>query len=295
MSAAVGHSRFWEDYQPGFRFTTEEVGTPEFFEAVAAHRYRLEPHIAEMVDFERWAGCDVLEVGCGIATDGARFAQSGAAYTGLDQSETARTIAEARFAALGLQGRFVEGDATALPFSDASFDLVFSHGVIHHIDATETAIAEIHRVLRPGGTALVMLYHRGSFNYWFTITVLRRLLAASLLVPGATKAVARITRERSTVLEGHRELLGRYGVRYLLDQSLFVSNNTDGPGNPLSKVYSRAHAARLFCRFGSVSTAVRFLNLRLYPCGERLARTRLARAAERRVGWHVYVRAVKSS
>jgi hypothetical protein len=105
--------------------------------------------------------------------------------------------------------------------------------------------------------------------------------------------VARVTGEDVALLDQHRQLLERHGLRYLTDSALFLSNNTDGPGNPLSKVYSREEAARLFRRFGSVGTSVRFLNLRLYPGGERLAATAPARRLERRLGWHLYVRATK--
>jgi len=74
---------------------------------------------------------------------------------------------------------------------------------------------------------------------------------------------------------------------------LFLSNNTDGPGNPLSKVYSRHEAEKMFGRFSSVTTSVRNLNLRIYPGGDALVRTTLAKRLERRIGWHLYIEAVK--
>jgi hypothetical protein len=95
------------------------------------------------------------------------------------------------------------------------------------------------------------------------------------------------------VLEGHRRLIAEHGMAYLRDRQLFVSHNTDGPGNPLSKVYTRAEIHRLFGDFAHVETAVRFLNLRIYPGGERLARSGVARRVERRWGWHLYVRALR--
>jgi SAM-dependent methyltransferase len=235
----------------------------------------------------------VLEAGCGIATDGIRFARAGARYTGLDGSEPAIDLARQRFDHEQVEGRFVLGSVTDLPFQDASFDLVYSHGVIHHVLDTEAAVAEFHRVLRPGGTALVMLYHRGSFNYYVSILGVRRTLAALLLVPGGTRLVAGLTGEDPQLLEAHRNLLRRRGRRYLTDTQLFLANNTDGPGNPLSKVYSRDEAARLFGHFEDVRMDTRFLNLRIYPGGERLAATAPARNLERRIGWHLYVRATK--
>jgi SAM-dependent methyltransferase len=297
MKAAATDSRdrnrFWTEYQPGFRFTEAEPGSPEFFAEVEAHRYALEPHIPELARFDSWAEKDVLEAGCGIATDGIRFARSGARYTGLDFSPTALELAGRRFGAEGRGGRFVQGSVTELPFEDDSFDLVYSNGVIHHVPETDRAVREFHRVLRPGGTAIVMVYQRWSLNYLVTIMLLRRALAALLLVPGSERAIARLTGEGEEVLEGHRRLLGQHGLSYLTDSSLFLSNNTDGPGNPLSKVYSKRQAAELFADFARVRHSIRFLNLRLYPGGDRLAATSLARRLERRLGWHLWTEAVK--
>lgn len=145
--------------------------------------------------------------------------------------------------------------------------------------------------MRPSGTALVRVYHRRSLNYAFTIMTRRRLLASLLLMPGAPRVVARITGEQSEVLNGQRRLLQVHGFRYIRDRSLFLSNNTDGPGNPLSCAYSPRELVRLFSRFSSVATEVRFLNLRLYPGGDRLARTKIAHILERWIGWHLYIRA----
>lgn len=291
----AGSAAFWTDYQPGLRFSEHEPGTPEFFAQVERHRYALEPHIEEIVQFEGWAGKDVLEVGCGIGTDGVRFARAGARYAAVDGSPRAVELARRRFELEGAEGAFAQGPATVLPFPDSSFDLVYSHGVIHHIEDTERAVREFHRVLRPGGTALVMLYHRRSFNYYFTIMAVRRALAALLLVPGVASLAARATGERLEVLEGQRELLRTHGLRYLLDRELFLSSNTDGPGNPLSKVYSRREGEQLFAPFDRVTTQVRFLNLRIYPGGDRIAGSRAARRLERTAGWHLYVRATKAS
>jgi hypothetical protein len=114
-------------------------------------------------------------------------------------------------------------------------------------------------------------------------------------VPGATSGLARLTGESREVLDGHRELLREHGVGYLTDGQRFLSNNTDGPGNPLSKVYSRSDARALFSDFAEVATATRYLNLRVIPGGERLSRAPAARRLERRFGWHLYVQAVKGT
>jgi SAM-dependent methyltransferase len=284
---------FWTTYQPGFHFSDAEPGTPDFFKDVEQHRYQLEPHIQEIVDFPRWRELRVLEVGCGIATDGLQFARAGADYTGLDQSGRALELAQRRFDLADVSGELRRGSATKLPFPDESFDLVYSHGVIHHIPDTQKAVLEFHRVLKPGGTALVMLYHRRSLNYYGNIMFIRRLFASLLLLPGLHRLFAALTGEPEAIA-GHRALLRTHGLRYLRDGSLFLSNNTDGPGNPLSKVYSREEAVALFRPFESVQTLVRYLNLRVYPAGVRLAGTKAAKALEPHAGWHLYVRAQKA-
>lgn len=286
---------FWSLNQPGTKFAKAAPGTPEFFTEVEQQRYSLEPHILEMARFDNWAGKDVLDVGCGIATDGVRFARAGARYVGIDRSPVALELAERRFQLEGLNGSIIQGSATELPFDDESFDLIWSHGVIHHIAATDVAVQEFHRVLRPGGIATVMLYHRRSFNYVVTVMGVRRMLAGLLIIPGGVPAVAKIVGENRAVLEGHRRLLGQHGLNYLTDRQLFLSNNTDGPHNPLSKAYTREEAKKLFSRFAIVQTDVRYLNARLYPGGQWFASTRPGRALGQRVGWHLYVQAVRAS
>jgi SAM-dependent methyltransferase len=286
---------FWAANQPGLRYTSGKIGSPRFFDEVERDRYRLERHIPAIVRFERWAGCDVLDAGCGIATDGLQFARAGARYTGLDGQSAALELARRRFGLAGVSGSFVQGSVTDLPFADNSFDLVYSHGVIHHVVETERAVDEFYRVLRPGGSVLVMVYHRNSLNYYINIMTLRRVLAVLLPVRGMTGIVARLTNEPQNVLDGHRQLLKQHGLRYLTDHQLFLSNNTDGPGNPLSKVYSRSDVSSLFARFEDLQVRSQFLNLRIYPGGTHIAQTRPARWLERFLGWHLYVEGRKPS
>src|SRR6266699_3450587 len=139
-------------------------------------------HIPIAADFRSARGLKVLEIGCGLGTDGAQFAEAGADYTGVDLTEAAVELARRRFELFSLPGKFQTADAENLAFADDSFDLVYSHGVLHHTPETEKAIQEIHRVLRPGGRAVVMLYHRGSYNYRINISLLRRAGAKLLKV-----------------------------------------------------------------------------------------------------------------
>ncbi|MTH78786.1 class I SAM-dependent methyltransferase [Paracoccus aestuariivivens] len=107
---------------------------------------------APMLDRIRGRGFEnALDVGCGEGRFCRMMAELGLATTGIDP--TARLIETAR--ARHPQGEYLEAQAEALPFADASFDLVLSYLTLIDIDDSNAAIAEMARVLRPGGTLLI--------------------------------------------------------------------------------------------------------------------------------------------
>lgn len=284
---------FWQDHPVETRFNPEQEGSPAFFDAQRAFRYGHQPHIAQAAGFESMRGQDVLEIGCGVGTDAVEISRAGARYTGVDVTSHAVELTRRHLAYRGVSGHVELASATALPFGDATMDLVYSHGVLHHVPDIDRAVREVHRVLRPGGRAVVMLYHRHSLNYYIDILGVRRALALLLWLPGMARLAARVTGEGS-VIQGHRANLERYGLSYL-SATRFLDHNTDGPDNPLSRVFSRAEAERLFQQFARVETRVYFLNLRWmmrFPPFAWLpasSRTRLGR----RWGWHLWIYATK--
>src|SRR4026209_1565515 len=161
---------FWQEHPCGTKFADAEPGSPKFYELVEAHSYAKEWHIPAAADFANTAGLKVLEIGCGLGTDGAQFAKAGADYTGVDLTEAAIELARKRFTLSGLKGTFQVADAENLDFASDTFDLVYSHGVLHHTPDTQRAVNEVWRVLRPGGRAVIMLYHRDSYNYRVNIS-----------------------------------------------------------------------------------------------------------------------------
>ncbi|HSQ24807.1 MAG TPA: class I SAM-dependent methyltransferase, partial [Pyrinomonadaceae bacterium] len=240
---------FWQEHPCGSKFSDAEMGTREFFDRVEAHRYGKEWHIPIAADFESTRGLKVLEIGCGLGTDGAQFARAGADYTGIDLTERSIELARKNFELSGLKGEFRVADAEKLDFADETFDVVYSHGVLHHTPDTEAAVREIHRVLKPGGRAIVMLYHRGSYNYRIGIRVLRRAGTGLLRSESGIKIVHSLTGEPIDSLREHAQLVRTNGGSSTDD---FLSQSTDGAGNPLARVYSRREARELFKDFRRV-------------------------------------------
>ena len=143
-------------------------GTLEWFRRIERDRYEsYAPWMPAAIDFSRFAGKHVLEIGGGIGTDHAQFAKAGARTVDFDLAAGHLVMARRNFEVRGLLSEFVLGDAEELPFADGSFDAVYSFGVIHHSPDTQKIVDHIHRVLRPGGEAIVMVYAKHSWNYWY--------------------------------------------------------------------------------------------------------------------------------
>jgi SAM-dependent methyltransferase len=137
--------------------------------AQSRRRYELEPFIPAFANAPDTLGRDVLEIGVGLGADHQLFAEAGAHLTGIDLTERAIAHVRRRFEELGLDSDLRVADAERLPFANDSFDVVYSYGVLHHTPDTNRAVREVLRVLRPGGKAKVMLYHRRSlvgFMLW---------------------------------------------------------------------------------------------------------------------------------
>lgn len=185
------------------------------------------PFMADALDYRGARGLDVLDVGCGQGIDVCEYALAGATVTGIDLTPRHVELARQHLDELGLEGTIVEGDAEALPFPDSTFDRVSSNGVLHHTPDLPRALAEIHRVLRPGGRATVIVYNRNSGHYWLE-QVLRFGILQRLLLSERTMAnVLSRNVERSSI-----------GAR------------------PLVRVYSRKQLHHLFASAGFTATTV---------------------------------------
>lgn len=115
--------------------------------------------------FARFAGKKVLEIGCGFGAASCLFAQNRADVFAVDLSAVAveGTRATARFHGVNVNVQTM--DAERLEFEDATFDYVFSWGVLHHSHNPQAAFGQVSRVLKPNGRGLIMVYNRHSLRY----------------------------------------------------------------------------------------------------------------------------------
>jgi len=154
----------WNCQPRDSELSTRESSSREFYLDVERQRYALRPHILECLSWIDWHGKRVLEVGAGIGTDARRIIGAGAFYTGVNIDRGSAEATSRALRVFALPGVSLQRDARSLDFSAETFDAVYSFGVLQHIPEVERAVAEITRVLVPGGELLVMLCNRSSIN-----------------------------------------------------------------------------------------------------------------------------------
>lgn len=264
------HERFRDDYE-------------KFFTDYDRFRYRNEPHLPGCIDALDVAGKHVLEIGLGQGSESERLIRRGASWSGVDLTGESVERVQARLTLRKLPYEELrQGSVLDLPFADNAFDMVFSHGVLHHVPDIKRAQSEIHRVLRPGGELVIMMYARWSLNYLWSIGFIRRagLLAAFPLArAGLLKSVP-----AQGMLAGHLDNATKMGLfRYIrLDE--FVHHNTDGPANPYALVYDRKRVEHDFPSFRITRSYKRFMHAPPLPV-HRLP-------GESIMGWHLWIHLV---
>jgi ubiquinone/menaquinone biosynthesis C-methylase UbiE len=172
------------------------------------------------------SGKSVLEIGPGGGAHSCLFAKYGAQVTALDITPPRAASTNKKLKLVGDgSGVAYQGDGENLPFKNDSFDIVYSNGVLHHSENTERCIAEVLRVLKPGGKAVLMLYARHSAIYWCNI-VPRGLFSGEMFRWPEPEWIGRAT-----------EGTPKYGQTK----------------NPFTRVYSKAELCQLLSAFSIAS------------------------------------------
>lgn len=247
---------FWQKHPCGEDFVggaeNYEADYEKFFENYDEFRYRKEPHILECLKNIDFQGKRTLEIGLGQGADAEQLVRLGADWFGLDLTHESTKRVQVRLNLRKLKtGGITNGSAVEMPFGDESFDIVFSHGVLHHIPEIKTAQKEIHRILKPNGELIVMLYAKNSLNYRLSIALFRRLglIGMYLAKPNANGLVGQ-----------HIENARQKGLWNYLKMENFIHRNTDGALNPYSKVYDLREVEKDFADFKIVKSYKRFMH-----------------------------------
>jgi 2-polyprenyl-3-methyl-5-hydroxy-6-metoxy-1,4-benzoquinol methylase len=166
----------YEEFSPEFY---AEIDRRFFAAAQSFARWKKSP-FDSMIDLENLAAKDVLEIGVGNGSHAQLLATHAKSFAGIDLTNYAVKSTSERLRLKGLKGTIRQMDAERMDFADNSFDFIWSWGVIHHSANTRAVVEQMHRVLRPGGLAVVMVYHRTLWNYYVHGTLLAILSGQAL-------------------------------------------------------------------------------------------------------------------
>lgn len=244
----------------------------EFFADYDEFRYTTEQHILECLDEIVFSGKRVLEIGLGQGSESEQIIRRGGIWSGIDLTAEAVARVSTRLAVRDLPYEAIkQGTACDIAFPSDTFEIVFSHGVLHHVPDIRAAQREIARVLKPGGILVVMVYAKNSLNYLFSIFVARRLGLLAMYLAGV---------KAKGIYGQHLKLAADEGILEYLKMRNFIHRNTDGPLNPYSKVYNVAELRRDFEDFDVVCAGKRFTHAPPLPVRGALL--------QKWLGWHLW-------
>lgn len=218
VAAAEVVENYWTEHNVTLHrtFTSAE-------ESLADFRWRNAQYFdyIEHMPVSQADGLAVLDFGCGPGYDLVGFATQSkpAQLIGVDVSSASLAEARARLALHGAHPQLLHHDVTKepLPLADASIDIAHSSGVLHHMPSMEPALAELRRVLKPGGRAQFMVYHADSLWLHLYVAYERRIVQA---------------------LDADLDLVGAF------------QKSTDGPNCPVSRCYTQQEFIDLVTRHG---------------------------------------------
>jgi len=251
---------FWDQHPLCSHLIDSAPGTETFFRDFDQMRAAIEPDdfVEQMLAPSLACGKRVLDVGCGNGYMLAKFARSGTESYGIDLTAKALDVTKTRMKLSGLAVKLTQADSADLPFADNAFDMVYSLGVLHHSPDTEKSFREIHRVLRPGGKIVVMLYNKNSVFF----------------------------RLRIPAMKFFNPKFWGWSIQE-------ICNYLDSPGNPLGKFYGCSDVMAMMENFSTPSFQPFYFSHLHFPGKPDIFPDALCRFLGRRFGWFLYATAHK--
>ena len=187
-----------------------------------------EPLLAGLIDYSAFKGKPVLEIGFGTGWLMNELVRAGAQVHGIDLSKSHMELCRHRFRNADV--KLQVASAENIPYPDNTFDLVAAWGVLHHAADDERCYREVHRVLKPGGRAFLMVYRRGGARYCYQDIFRKGVLGGGLF------------RSKFNVDEFIRSVTDKY--------------SKDSPGAPISRYYTEPELRRVLSHFARVDLRI---------------------------------------
>ena len=168
VEVSAANAKFWDELCGSqlARYLGITDSSPESLKKFDDWYFDFYPYLDSHIRLSDQKDKDVLEIGLGYGSVSQRLAESGARYQGLDIAEGPVNMVNHRLTQRGLAGVASQGSILNTPFADESFDSIVAIGCLHHTGNLRQAIAECHRLLRPGGRIAFMVYYAYSYRRW---------------------------------------------------------------------------------------------------------------------------------
>ena len=167
--------KYWNNQPCNINHSKKEFLSRDYFNEIEKKRYFIESHIPKFANFKKYKNKNVLEIGCGIGTDGVQFLKNGANYTGVELSKNSLDIFRERIKILGLsnlKSNLILSNCESLKnVPKLNYNLIYSFGVIHHTPNMKKAFEEVYKLSNKKTEIKIMLYAKNSYkNFMLDIT-----------------------------------------------------------------------------------------------------------------------------
>ena len=250
--------KFWDENTCGLIENNENLSKKEYFDQLSKIRYAAYSGIKKYAPFNNYKNKKVLEVGLGAGSDAVEFIKGGANYYGIDVTKKSVNFLRERLSYTFDYKieNIKKNDSTEIDFLDNFFDLVYSFGVIHHIEDTKKVVSEFKRVLKPSGKIFIMIYNRSSIFYKIEICIFRRLLIIISNIKFFRILVLALLGKKNKIKITNyiNNVNKRYNNKLFLSNQELLNISSDHANCPLAKVYNKKEAIELFKDFKSIKT-----------------------------------------